>query len=164
MSGVVAVTAQLRVTRWLSRRCGSGRSLVIGVTMLALSFVPLIVLSDNRFGAPAAVCALLLSTAVLAIGSAAVFPFEMDTVVGLSGGRLVGTHYGFYSTVVGTGSLAGNVATGALMQAADERGLGALIWAALTGIGLISAAALGSLMRTGRLRHDTDVQEVVAAP
>ena len=164
VSGVVAVTAQLRLTRWFSNRWGSDRSLVVGMVVLALSFVPLILLPDNRFGATAAVCALLVSTAALAIGSAAVFPFEMDTVVSLSGGRLVGTHYGFYSTVVGTGILAGNVATGALFQAAKERGLGVLVWAALAGIGLCSAAALRALIRTGRLRHGADREEVVAAP
>ena len=164
VSGVVAVTAQLRLTRWFSNRWGSDRSLVVGMVVLALSFVPLILLPDNRFGATAAVCALLVSTAVLAIGSAAVFPFEMDTVVSLSGGRLVGTHYGFYSTVVGTGILAGNVATGALFQAANARGLGALVWATLAGIGLSSAAALRALIRTGHLRHGADREEVVAAP
>ncbi len=164
VSGVVAVTAQLRLTRWFSNRWGSDRSLVVGMVVLALSFVPLILLPDNRFGATAAVCALLVSTAALAIGSAAVFPFEMDTVVSLSGGRLVGTHYGFYSTVVGTGILAGNIATGALFQAANARGLGALVWATLAGIGLSSAAALRALIRTGHLRHGADREEVVAAP
>ena len=124
VSGVVAVTAQLRITRWFSHRWGSSRSLVIGMTVVALSFVPLILLPDNRFGSVAAIGALLACAAVLAIGSAAVFPFEMDTVVALSGGRLVGTHYGFYSTIVGVGILVGNVATGALMQAARDRGRG----------------------------------------
>jgi hypothetical protein len=97
-----------------------------------------------------------VSTAVLAIGSAAVFPFEMDTVVALSGGRLVGTHYGFYSTIVGIGILAGNVATGALMQAARDRGVGLLVWVALAGIGLLSAAALRALARNGHLQNDPD--------
>lgn len=156
VSGVVAVTAQLRITRWFSQRWGTSRSLAIGMTVVALSFVPLILLPDNRFGGAPAIGALLLTTAVLAIGSAAVFPFEMDTVVALSGGRLVGTHYGFYSTIVGIGILAGNVATGALMQAASERGLGALVWVTLAGIGLLSAAALRALARSGHLQPDSE--------
>lgn len=162
VSGVVAVTAQLRVTRWFSSRWGSSRSLVIGMTVVALSFVPLILLPDNRFGDVTAICALLVSTAVLAIGSAAVFPFEMDTVVALSGGRLVGTHYGFYSTIVGIGILAGNVATGALVQAARERGVGLVVWVALAGIGLLSAAALRALARNGHLQQQPDRQAVTA--
>lgn len=162
VSGVVAVTAQLRITRWFSHRWGSSRSLVIGMTVVALSFVPLILLPDNRFGSVAAIGALLACAAILAIGSAAVFPFEMDTVVALSGGRLVGTHYGFYSTIVGVGILAGNVATGALMQAARDRGLGALVWAVLAGIGLLCAAALRALARNGHL-HQGGPRPVVDA-
>lgn len=161
VSGVVAVTAQLRITRWFSHRWGTSRSLVIGMTVVALSFVPLILLPDNRFGSATAIAALLVSTAVLALGSAAVFPFEMDTVVALSGGRLVGTHYGFYSTIVGIGILAGNVAIGALLQAAPEGG-GALVWAALAGIGLLCAAALRALARNGRLEQEHDCQAVTA--
>jgi hypothetical protein len=43
-----------------------------------------------------------------------VFTFEMDTVVSLADNRLVGTHYGFYNTIIGIGIgiLAGNLATG----------------------------------------------------
>lgn len=158
VSGVVAVTAQLRITRWFSSRWGTSRSLVIGMTVVALSFVPLILLPDNRFGDAAAIAALLVSTAVLALGSAAVFPFEMDTVVALAGGRLVGTHYGFYSTIVGIGILAGNVAIGALVQVAP----GAPVWLALTGIGLVCAAALRALARNGHLPQGPDRKAVTA--
>ncbi len=162
VSGIVAVVAQLRITRWFSSRWGSGRSLVIGMTVVALSFLPLILLPDNRFGAGVATGALLVSAAVLAIGSAAVFPFEMDTVVGLSGGRLVGTHYGFYSTIVGVGILVGNVAVGALIEAANARGAGVLVWSALALTGLISAAALHALARNGHLRYPSDPKAVSA--
>ena len=162
VSGVVAVAAQLRITRWFSRRWGTSRSLVIGMTVVALSFVPLILLPDNRFGDATAISALLVSTAVLAVGSAAVFPFEMDTVVALSGGRLVGTHYGFYSTIVGIGILAGNIAIGALVQAAPGWGAGALVWVALAGIGLLCAAALRALARNGHLQGGPDRRAVTA--
>lgn len=162
VSGVVAVAAQLRITRWFSTRWSTSRCLVIGMTVVALSFTPLILLPDTKFGAPAGIAALLLSTAVLAIGSAAVFPFEMDTVVALSGGRLVGTHYGFYSTIVGIGILAGNVATGALMHAATQHNLGALLWAGLTGIGLLCATALHTLARNGHLHHNQERRPATA--
>ena len=49
---------------------------------------------------------------LLAVGSAAVFPFEMDTVVSLADNRLTGTHYGFYNAIVGAGLLVGNLAIG----------------------------------------------------
>ncbi|MGB5112794.1 MAG: MFS transporter [Mycobacterium sp.] len=150
--GVVGVIGQMRITRWFARRWGSGRSLAIGMIILALSFLPLIVLPDDeRAGRVAAATALLIATAVLAVGSAAVFPFEMDTVVSLAGNRLVGTHYGFYNTIVGVGILVGNLATGSLMQLAREIGQPGLLWVLLTVIGLLSAAALYRLDRRGRL-------------
>ena len=152
VSGVVAVLGQMRITRWFARRWGSGRSLAIGMLILALSFLPLIVLpDDHRAGRVAAATALLIAAAVLAVGSAAVFPFEMDTVVSLAGNRLVGTHYGFYNTIVGVGILVGNLATGSLMQLTREAGRPELLWVLLTVIGLLSAVALYRLDVRGRL-------------
>ncbi|MFC9473115.1 MDR family MFS transporter [Nocardia sp. NPDC056952] len=148
VSGVVAVVGQLRITAWLRVRWGPGRSLVAGMTVLAASFVPLIVVpGPARFGTIAAVAALLITTTLLAIGTAAVFPFEMDTVVSLSGDRLVATHYGFYNTVVGVGILIGNLATGAIVGAARNAGIDWAVWAGLSAIGAISACALLRLAR-----------------
>ena len=152
VSGLVAVAGQMRITRWFASRWGRGRSLVVGMTVLAASFVPLAVLpSDSRLGQGAAVAALLIAAAILAIGSAAVFPFEMDTVVSLAGDKLVGTHYGFYNTIVGVGILAGNLLTGTLMQVARDADASELIWVALSVIGVLAACALHRLDRRGRL-------------
>lgn len=152
VSGLVAVAGQLRITRWFTQRWGSGHSLVIGMLILAAAFTPMIAIPNvERWGGVAAATALVVAAAVLAVGSAAVFPFEMDTVVSLAENRLVGTHYGFYNTIVGIGILAGNLATGALMQAAREAGRDEVVWVVLTAIGLIAAAALYRLDRTGRL-------------
>ena len=161
VSGLVAVAGQLRITRSFTRRWGSGHSLVIGMLILAAAFTPMIAFPNGaRFGEFAAVIAsLVVAAAVLAVGSAAVFPFEMDTVVSLANNRLVGTHYGFYNTIVGIGILAGNLATGALMQAARAAGHEELIWLALTAVGLAAAAALYRLDRSGRL-----VSESPSAP
>lgn len=155
VSGLVAVLGQMRITRWFAHRWGAGRSLVIGMLILAASFLPLIVLPDDtRAGRVAAGTALLVATAVLAVGSAAVFPFEMDTVVSLANNRLIGTHYGFYNTIVGVGILVGNLATGSLMQAARDLGQPWLLWVLLSAIGLASAAALFRLDRRGRLQPE----------
>ena len=152
VSGLVAVAGQLRITRWFTRRWGSGHSLVMGTLILAAAFAPMIALpSGARLGNAAAVIALVVAAAVLAVGSAAVFPFEMDTVVSLADDRLVGTHYGFYNTIVGIGILTGNLTTGALMQAAHAAGRGELIWLALSAIGVVAAAALYRLGRSGHL-------------
>ncbi|MDO3635335.1 MDR family MFS transporter [Mycolicibacterium arseniciresistens] len=153
ISGLVAVIGQMRITRWFTQRWGSSRSLVIGMVTVSVAFVPMIVLpDDNRAGRIAAAAALLVATAVLAVGSAAVFPFEMDTVVSLANDRLVGTHYGFYNTIVGVGILVGNLVTGTLVQASVRVGAPELLWIMLSLIGFASALALYRLDRKGRLQ------------
>lgn len=164
VSGLVAVLGQMRITRCFAQRWGSGRSLVIGTLILAASFTPLIVLPDDtRAGRVAAATALLLATAVLAVGTAAVFPFEMDTVVSLANERLVGTHYGFYNTIVGVGILVGNLATGSLIQVARSVGVPELVWVMLSAIGFLSALALIRLDRSGRLQPAHPSPDGVAA-
>ncbi|WP_433685258.1 MFS transporter [Nocardia sp. CA-119907] len=148
VSGVVAVAGQLRVTAWFRERWGTGRSLVVGMGILSVSFLPLVIIpGPGRFGVGAAVAALLISAALLAVGTAAVFPFEMDTVVSLANGKLVATHYGFYNTVVGVGILAGNLATGAVVGAARGAGVDWAVWLGLIVIGALAAFALHRLDR-----------------
>ncbi|TSD93782.1 MFS transporter [Skermania sp. ID1734] len=150
VSGLIAVAGQLKITRWFADRWGSGHSLVVGMSILAASFVPLIVVPDaERFGTATAVAALVVSAALLAVGTAATFPFEMNTVVSLAGGRLVATHYGFYNTVIGVGILAGNLATGSIVGAARHLGSGELVW---LGLILIGAAAAFGLHRLDKRR------------
>jgi Na+/melibiose symporter-like transporter len=148
VSSVVAIAGQLRITRWFAARWGAGRSLVVGAIILAASFVPLAVVPNGeRFGTVAAVAALLLSASLLATASAALFPFEMRTVVALSGDRLVATHYGFYSTIVGVGILLGNLAIGALMSTAHRWNADEITWGGLILIGLVAVLGLYRLDR-----------------
>ncbi|WP_197038562.1 hypothetical protein [Herbidospora cretacea] len=51
------------------------------------------------------------------MGTALAFPFEMDTVVALSGVRLVATHYGLHNSIAGVGIALGNLSVGALVGA-----------------------------------------------
>ncbi|WP_245663054.1 MFS transporter [Nocardia inohanensis] len=165
ISGVVAVAGQLRITGWLRHRWGTGRSLVVGMSILALSFLPLaIVPGATVFGQPVAIGALLLCAALLAVGTAAVFPFEMDTVVSLSGNRLVATHYGFYNTVVGIGILIGNLATGAVVGAARAAGADWAVWAGLCVIGALATAALYGLDRRSTAATDSGAAGVSFDP
>lgn len=151
VSGVVAVAGQLRITAWFRRRWGTGRGLVVGMGVLAASFLPLLLVpGPTPFGTVAAVAALLISAAILAVGTAAVLPFEMDTVVSLSGGALVATHYGFYNTVVGVGILTGNLVTGVGLDAARSAGVDAVVWAGFAAIGTLAAFALAALDRSAR--------------
>ena len=89
----------------------------------------------------------MLCAALLAVGTAIVFPFEMDTIVALSGGRLMGTHYGFYNTIVGVGILLGNLGTGALFGVFRDADAGAFVWVVLVSLGVICAATMALLVR-----------------
>ena len=164
ISGVIAVAGQLRITKWLARRWGHGQSLVAGMVILALAFLPLVVIPNADHGGVGwATAALFLCAALLAVGTAAVFPFEMDTVVNLARGKLVATHYGFYNTVVGVGILAGNLGTGALFGWLERAGLASLMWAVLTSVGIICATALCRLMLGGALQQPSDETTTPAA-
>lgn len=163
VSGVVAVAGQVRITARFRARWGTGRGLVIGVGVLAAAFVPLVLVpGPGAFGATA----LLLAAAVLAVGTAAVFPFEMDTVVSMADGKLVATHYGFYNTIVGVAILAGNLATGAVFGAARAAGADRFVWAGLVLIGALTAFAVHRAIRPGPGRHRlrADLAPYTAAP
>ncbi|MFD9894845.1 MFS transporter [Amycolatopsis sp. NPDC059027] len=146
VSGAVAIAGQLRVTAWFRRRWAPGRCLVIGMALLAIAFLPPLVATD-RTGPGGQAAALLLTAALLALGTAAIFPFEMDTIVGLAGERLVATHYGFYNTIVGVGILLGNLFTGSVFDLARAAGYPWLPWAGLVSLGVVCGAGLYTLDR-----------------
>lgn len=152
VSGAVAIAGQLRVTAWFSKRWGPGRSIVVGMTLLSMAFVPLLLVPGAATVGPVlAGATVLLSAALLALGTIAVFPFEMDTVVRLSRNHLVATHYGFYNTVIGVGILLGNLFTGTVFGLAHQAGWPQLIWAGLTLIGAGCVLALHLLHRSRQL-------------
>jgi len=103
-----------------------------------------------RSGPVVAAAALLFTAGVLALGMMAVFPFEMDTVVRFSGGRLVATHYGFYNTVVGIGILVGNLFIGTVFDIARAAGWPELPWVGMVLIGAGCSAGLWTLSRSRR--------------
>ncbi|MFF7179697.1 MFS transporter [Streptomyces sp. NPDC008121] len=140
ISALVALAGQLRITAWCGRRLTRERCLVLGLALMGTAFL-------LPAGVPG-VAGLLLCAAVLALGNAVLYPYEMDTVVALSGGRWVATHYGLYNTVCGIGITLGNLGTGALL---DVAGGSATPWLVLAAVGLGCAVAIGALARSGRL-------------
>ncbi|WP_134047895.1 MFS transporter [Mycobacteroides franklinii] len=164
VSGLVAIAGQVRLTGWLSARFGPSRSLVLGMLVIAAAFVPLALLpTAASAGRLVAIAALLLSAALLAVGTIATFPFEMDTVVRLAGNRLVATHYGLYNTIVGVGILAGNLLTGSIFGYTQQHGKPSLLWVSLTAVGLVCGAALFALRRAGLLDRDRKVAPAASA-
>jgi predicted MFS family arabinose efflux permease len=157
VSGLSTIFGQTRVTAWCKARMEPGRALVWGLLIMGVAFAPLLAATaipvpDGGVGlwllaaVPPALSALLL-----ALGTMIAYPFEMDTIVRLSGDRLVATHYGLYNTICGIGITLGNLLTGVALDAARDAGMSALPWMALLVLGLVCAAALYGLHRTGRL-------------
>ncbi|MFC7908209.1 MFS transporter [Streptomyces nigra] len=149
VSAVVAVVGQLQLTDWAKKRWSPAQALVRGLTAMGLAFLPLALTPPDATAAVLA--ALVAAVALLAIGSAVVYPFEMDTVVTLSGNRLVATHYGLYNTVSGLGITVGNLATGALWDFATRHDALWLAWCTLTATGLACATSIAALARRGLL-------------
>jgi MFS family permease len=140
VSGALAVAGQLRITAWFGRRWSPTRCLVVGMAVMSSAYLPPLVAGSSAV-------ALILAAALLAIGTAAVFPFEMDTIVRLSGNHLVATHYGFYNTVVGIGILLGNLFAGTVFDLATQAGMPFLPWAGLLAIGVLCGLGLFVLDR-----------------
>ncbi|MFJ2740823.1 MFS transporter [Streptomyces sp. NPDC087440] len=153
LSAAVAVAGQLRLTGWAKARWTHEQALVRGLAVMGLAFLPLALCAAPGTGVAGGVqvAALAVTVAALSVGSAVVYPFEMDTVVALSGNRLVATHYGLYNTVSGLGITLGNLATGALWDYAARHQALWLVWAALALTGAACAGAVLALARTGRL-------------
>ncbi|WP_245966182.1 MDR family MFS transporter [Sphaerisporangium album] len=146
VSGVVAVAGQLRVTDWARRRWTAPQAMTRGLALMAAAFVPMVLHAAAwPQSAPLRLGAVLTCTVVLTVATTLTYPFEMDTVVALSGDRLVATHYGLYNTVAGIGITLGNLLTGALLGAAPR----ALPWLVLSALGLACAVAVETLNRRG---------------
>ncbi|WP_285893746.1 MFS transporter [Streptomyces hilarionis] len=158
VSGLSTILGQTRVTAWCTARYEPGQALVRGLAAMGLAFVPLLLATAvpaPDSGAGRWLLAALpptLTALLLAVGTMIAYPFEMDTIVRLSGDRLVATHYGLYNTICGIGITLGNLLTGAALDAARSAGMPALPWISLTVLGLACAAALYGLHATGRLR------------
>ncbi|MDI3420887.1 MDR family MFS transporter [Streptomyces luteolus] len=157
VSGLSTILFQTKVTAWCKARMEPGQALSRGLLIMGLAFVPLIVptvvpVPEGGMGlwllaaGPPTLAAFLL-----AVGTMIAYPFEMDTIVRLSGDRLVATHYGLYNTICGIGITLGNLGTGAALDSARAAGMAAIPWLALTVLGIACATALYGLHRSGRL-------------
>lgn len=156
VSGLVALAGQMRITAWCKRTWTPHRCLVAGLALMATAFLPP-ALGAGASPAPGgwraalAMVPLLTCAALLAVATAVLYPFEMDTIIALSGERWVATHYGLYNTVCGIGITVGNLATGALLDAGRDTGLTALPWLVLALVGAGCAGAVAALSRGGNL-------------
>ena len=144
VSAMAALSGQLKLTAWAKQNLPGPRAIAYGLMVMGAAFLPLL---PGTPGAVVGVGTLTLCAALLAWGGALLYPFEMDTVVRLSGDRLVATYYGAYNTASGVAISLGNLAVGALF----DTGVRWLPWAVLAATGLVCAALVARLHRAGYL-------------
>ncbi|MEU8567096.1 MFS transporter [Streptomyces pathocidini] len=148
VSALAGVSGQLKLTGWAKRHLPGPRAIVWGLALMGAAFLPLLPgPHGGALGKAAGAAALAACAALLAWGGALLYPFEMDTIVRLSGERRVATYYGAYNTASGVAISLGNLAVGALFDV----GVAWLPWCAMTGTGLVCATAMAWLHRTGHL-------------
>jgi MFS family permease len=153
VSAVVAIAGQMRVTAWAKARFSPGRSVTIGMGLMSVAFLFLLLPTP---AGPAALAPAVAATVVLTLGTVLAYPFEMDTIVTLAGGRLVATHYGFYNTLSGIGITIGNLATGVVWDIGQTHGWPWLVWTVLAATGAVGTVALALLLRAGHLPDTTE--------
>jgi MFS family permease len=150
ISAVLALTGQVRLTNWCQARWSPGQAIAGGLALMGAAFAPL-ALEPGGGPGPLRLAPVLLSALLLAVGTMMVFPFEMAMITDLAGNRLIGTYYGLYNLLTGVGILLGNLASGGAMDLARSAGLPALPWLVLLAAGAVSAMAVRTLDRRGRL-------------
>lgn len=145
LSGGMAMLGQVRLTAWIKERWSAGQAITRGLALMGTAFLPLAL--APALPPPLVLAPVLLTTAMLTAGTMIVYPFEMATITTMSGDKLVGTYYGFYNTVSGVGIAAGNLLTGAALDAGRSLGLPSLPWWGLAAVGWGCAAAVRLLLR-----------------
>lgn len=165
LSGVLAVVGQVRLAAWAKARWTPGQAMTRGLALMGAAFLPLALASfggatpgasdatglHGLLATGAALTPVLVSTALLTVATMVVYPFEMATIVGFAGQATVGTYYGLYNTISGFGIAAGNLLTGAALDASRRAAAPSLPWLALAAVGLACAAAVHALDRRGYL-------------
>ncbi|WP_318209430.1 MULTISPECIES: MFS transporter [unclassified Streptomyces] len=156
-SALAALSGQLKLTAWAKRTLTGPKAIAWGLAVMGLAFLPVLPTpGTGPVGTVVGVTALAVCAGLLAWGGALLYPFEMDTVMRLSGERLVATYYGAYNTASGVAIAVGNLAIGALF----DTGIGWLPWAVLAATGLLCAGAVVALERGGTLTRAEAEPEV----
>ena len=167
VSGVLTVVGQVRVAAWVKARWTPGQAMTRGLALMGAAFLPLVVSAfgssaagssaandpQGLLAAGAALAPVLITTVLLTLATMMVYPFEMATIVELAGAGAVGTYYGLYNTISGFGIAAGNLLTGAALDAGRQARLPALPWISLVALGFACSVAVRVVDRRGYLRR-----------
>jgi hypothetical protein len=165
----------VHITAYLTAHCRPLLAIALGLTLMAGAFLPLLAARPflpihtlpDAFGETTALHAVLMgavnfspvfvSVMLLSLGTMVVSPFALSLIPVLGGHRLLGTYFGFYYFVQGSGTVVGNLAIGAAFDAGEALGFQSFPWLLLVGFGLVSAASMLALDRKGMNAHASGV-------
>ncbi|MBE9376468.1 MFS transporter [Saccharopolyspora sp. HNM0983] len=157
----IGVFGQVRITGWCRRRFSAGRSVVIGLACMGLSFVPVMLfgpLLDTRtepggqwLTIAVACLPIVLTTALFTVGQAITNPFAMELLPVVGSERLAGTYYGFYYLVSSLVAAGVGWVVGALLDSAADPVWRWLPWLALLLVGVAGSATAAVMERRGLL-------------
>lgn len=155
VSTVIGVAGQVRITNWCRARWSSGFSVIVGLSCMGLSFVPLVLgaplLEAPADAAPLALVPVVLTTVLFTVGQAITNPFAMELLPQVGSERLAGTYYGFYYLVSSLVAAGVGWLVGALLDACAGPELRWLPWLALCAVGVAGALGTAALHRRGVL-------------
>ncbi|MFD5742052.1 MFS transporter [Streptomyces massasporeus] len=141
--GTVANLAlQLRITRSLKARGSRGRWIAVGLTVMALAFLPPALLPG--------LVPVLAGTLLLYTGVMIAQPFVMELIPGFGRPGLTGTYFGVFYVVSGIAAAVGNAAVGWAMDTGAQDAAW-LPWVCCALFGLASALGVTRLHRRGAL-------------
>ncbi|MBT2468839.1 MFS transporter [Streptomyces sp. ISL-66] len=156
LAGTVAhLCFQLRITRGLAARGSRARWIATGLAVMALGFVPPMLVSGAAAPHPAYLLLVLAGALLLHLGVMIAQPFVMELIPAFGRENLTGTYYGLFYAVSGIAAAVGNAGIGWAMDTAGHTGLTWLPHACCLALGLASAAAVARLHRRRALPPDS---------
>ncbi|MEU1348271.1 MFS transporter [Streptomyces sp. NPDC005776] len=154
---LAGLALQLRITRALKRRGSRTRWIGVGLALMAVAFVPPMLVTSGTppdgdvSQAVLRAVPLLTGALLLQTGLMVAQPFVMELIPGFGRAGLTGTYFGVFYVVSGIAAALGNAAVGWAMDTGRRIGDGWLPWACCLALGLVSAAGTARLHRRGAL-------------
>ncbi|MFJ8764540.1 MFS transporter [Streptomyces clavifer] len=158
---LAGLTLQIRLTRALKRRGSRACWIAAGLALMALAFVPPMLVAGTGTPPAGPLDAVLRALPVLAgalllhLGIMTAQPFVMELIPGFGRSELTGTYFGVFYAVSGVVAAVGNTAVGWAMDEAQRGGAGSAVallpWACCLLLGLASAGGVTWLHRVGTL-------------
>jgi hypothetical protein len=178
IGALLSLMTQVHITAYLKAHCRPLQAIALGLTLMAGAFLPLLAAGPflpihtlpDAFGETTTLHAAVIgalnfspvfvSVMLLSLGTMVVAPFALSLIPVLGSNRLLGTYFGFYYLVQGSGTVVGNLAIGAAFDTGTTLGIPSLPWLMLLGFGLASAASIISLDRKGMKTHASGVSRL----